>query len=239
MQQFRADIVRNLRTQIQRLEGFRSRGGLPDPARLSSFPWSSFPFGAVHEFLCARREDVAPTSGFIAGLLAHVTGRRVVTLWISAGRRLFPSALKAFGLDPECFLFIDVARETEVLWAMEESLKCPAVSAVVGEIGNIDFTASRRLQLAVEQSHATGFVVRNTSRMIGTTAFVSRWRITTLPSNVDDNLPGVGFPVWKVELLRMRNGRPGSWIVRWENEAFVGDQSRASEASVNAERKAI
>ncbi len=28
-------------------------------------------------------------------------------------------------------------------------------------------------------------------------------------------MPGVGAPRWKVELLKVRNGLPGAWIVEW------------------------
>ena len=28
-------------------------------------------------------------------------------------------------------------------------------------------------------------------------------------------MPGVGMPRWKVELLKVRNGVPGEWIVEW------------------------
>lgn len=236
----KTDIVSNLRAQIMRLEGFRSPGdGFGNATMSSAFPWPSFPLGAVHEFLCAERQDVSPTSGFIAGLLAHLSGRRGVTLWISASRKLFPPSLTAFGLDPECFIFLDAAHERDVAWAMEESLKCPALSAVVGELRELDFTASRRLQLAVEQSRVTGFVIRSNPRRITTTAFVSRWRITSLPSASADELPGVGFPVWKIELLKMRNGRPGSWVVRWMNEKFVQVPLQPAAASANPERKAV
>jgi protein ImuA len=58
---------------------------------------------------------------------------------------------------------------------------------------NIAFTESRRLQLAIEQSKATGFVLRHQVRNPGTTACVSRWRITSLPSETLDDLPGIGL----------------------------------------------
>jgi protein ImuA len=121
---------------------------------------------------------------------------------------------------------------------MEEALKCPALSAVVGEIRDLDFTASRRLQLAVERSCVTGFVIRKNLSTINTTACVSRWRITSLPGATDDDMPGVGFPVWKIELLRMRNGQPGCWVVRWMNEEFVEEQLHVA-ATAGPERKAI
>jgi protein ImuA len=33
-------------------------------------------------------------------------------------------------------------------------------------------------------------------------------------------LPGVGFPKWNVELLKVRNGKPGSWQVEWAAGKF-------------------
>jgi protein ImuA len=107
------------------------------------------------------------------------------------------------------------------LWAMEETLKCGALAAVVGEVGDMSFTASRRLQLAVEQSRVTGFVLRHAKRNVGTTACVSRWRITSVASEPAGDVPGLGFPQWKVELLRMRNGKPGVWNIRWEDGRFL------------------
>lgn len=75
--------------------------------------------------------------------------------------------------------------------------------------------ASRRLQLAVEQSCVTGFIIRHQPRYPGVTACVSRWQITPLPSELEEGMPGVGFPRWQVELLKIRNGRPGTWEVEW------------------------
>jgi protein ImuA len=107
-----------------------------------------------------------------------------------------------------------------VIWALEEALKCEAITAVVGEIREISFTASRRLQLAVEQSHVTGFLLRRLSRNLNTTACVSRWKITPLVSEVIDDLPGIGFPKWRIELLRIRNGKPGVWDIMWKDGRF-------------------
>jgi protein ImuA len=85
----------------------------------------------------------------------------------------------------------------------------------------ISFTASRRLQLAVEQSKVTGFILRNNAARLGTTACVSRWKVSSLPSKAIDGLPGIGFPQWRVELLRVRNGQPGVWHLQWRKKCFV------------------
>ncbi len=98
---------------------------------------------------------------------------------------------------------------------MEEALKCEGLGAVVSEIQELNFKASRRLQLAVEQSHVTGFLLRDTARSFNTTACVTRWKVTPHPSDLPEGMPGVGFPRWKVELLKVRNGTPGNWIVEF------------------------
>lgn len=221
----KTDILKNLQSEILRMEGFKaSRSAALDVglgAMRASFPNASFPLGAVHEFLSPQREDSASSSGFIAGLSASLMGIQGVTLWISAARTLFPPALTSFGLVPERFIFLDLKNEKEVLWAMDEALKCGALAAVVGEMRELDFTVSRRLQLAVEQSKVTGFVMRSNYRKVQPTACVSRWSITSLPSDSEKNLPGVGFPTWHVELMKMRNGKPGAWNIHWKNGSFT------------------
>jgi protein ImuA len=214
----------SLQTDILRLQGFRAANSAAVDHGLGpirhAFPNGSFPLGCVHEFLSAGVEAGAATSGFVAGLLAPLMVQGGAALWISAGRTLFPPALKHYGLQPDRFIFVDLNKEQDVLWAMDEALKCGALTAVVGELQDMSFTASRRLQLAVESSQVTGFVLRRNYRKVNPTACVSRWNITPLPSTTADDLPGVGYPQWKVELLRIRNGRPGVWNVTWQNGAF-------------------
>jgi protein ImuA len=185
-----------------------------------AFPNRSFPTGAVHEFLSDSKENTTVTSGFIAGLLSALMGNAGATLWISSSRTLFPPALKSFGIAPDQFIFLDLKKEADVIWAMDEALKCEALTSVVGEIKKISFSESRRLQLAVEKSNVTGFIVRNHARNLTTTACVSRWKISSLPSELPDDLPGVGYPQWKVELLRIRNGKPGVWDIQWRHGRF-------------------
>ncbi|MGC1243176.1 MAG: Error-prone repair protein ImuA [Chryseosolibacter sp.] len=221
----RADIIEKLQTDILRLEGFKSSNSSAVDLGLGpmreAFPDASFPLGAIHEFLTERKEGAAATSGFIAGILGALMGSAGTSLWISASRTLFPPALKSFGIQPDRFIFIDLCKEKDVLWAMEEALKCGALSAVVAEIQEISFIASRRLQLAVEQSRVTGFILRRNPARMNTTACVSRWRISSLPSEQVQDLPGVGFPQWRVELLRIRNGRSGVWDLKWMNGRFI------------------
>ena len=221
----KADIISQLQKDILLLQGLKA----PSPGNTgntglgplhAAFPNNSFPLAGVHEFLSKRKEDSAATGGFVAGLLATLIQSHGVIVWISLSRTIFPPALKLFGIEPDRIIFVDLQKEKEVLWAMEEALKCNGLSAVVGEMNEINFTESRRLQLAIEQSSVAGFILRRQSNKQNTIASVSRWKITSLPSIPDDDLPGVGFPRWNVELLKIRNGKPGTWQMEWSGGKF-------------------
>ena len=215
-----ADIIAQLKTAILPLQGFKpSANGIAVDTGLGpmnyNFPASTFPIGAVHEFCCPSAEHKAATGGFVAGIIASLMRQGGVVLWISSCRTVFPPALKSFGIEPDQIIFVDLQKEKDILWAMEEALRCEGLAAVVGEIQELGFTASRRLQLAVEQSRVTGFILRYNPRISNTTACVSRWMISHLPSEMEADVPGVGFPRWNVELLKIRNGKPGAWQLEW------------------------
>jgi len=186
----------------------------------SAFPNGVFPKEAIHEFLNAEPEHAAACSGFISGLLKTLMLNEGVSVWISTSRTFFPPSLSAFGVSPERMIFIDAKAEKEVLWVMEQALKCEGVAAVIAEIKEISIVQSRRLQLAIESSKVTGFLLRNDPQKLGSNTCAARWKITPLPSELEDELPGVGFPRWQVDLLRVRNGNPGSWKLEWAANSF-------------------
>lgn len=216
----KADIITQLRRDVLALQGFKTAlGNTPIDAGLGlikhAFPNSTFPIGAMHEFLCAGREDETATAGFIAGIVGSLMQNNGPCVWISSSQTLFPPALKTFGIDPDKIIFINLQKERDRLWAMEEALKCDCIAAVVGEIPELGFTVSRRFQLAAEQSRVTGLILRNNPRNLNITACVTRWKITPLNSVSTDDIPGVGFPRWNIELVKVRNGQPGNWQMEW------------------------
>jgi protein ImuA len=221
----KADIIAQLQREILPLQGFKTtlHNTMVDAGLGSiknAFPNAAFPTGAIHEFIATGAEDGAATGGFVAGIISSLMKAAGATIWISASRTIFPPALKSFGIAPDKIIFIDLKKEKEILWAMEEALKCKGLSAVIGEMQELSFTTSRRLQLAVEQSQVTGFILRRNPRSLNTTACVTRWKITSLSSELTDDMPGVGFPRWNVELLKVRNGRPGRWQIEFAAGRF-------------------
>ena len=239
--QAKAHIVSTLKADLLRLQGLKVFAdtdidfGL-DPL-YSSFPNKAFPLGCIHEFLTPGKEALAATGGFISGILNVLMANKGATVWISAERIIYPPALKNFGLDAHRIIFIDAKNDADAMWVMDEALKCEALSAVICEIKDLSFTASRRLQLAVEDSNVTGFVLRKNCSKVNPTACVSRWKITHLPSYIFDDLPGIGITKWRVELIRMRNGKPGVWKIGWHNGRFEHIESPKTEV-IEQTRKA-
>ncbi len=221
----RRDILSQLQKEIFQLQGFRASSQHHVPSIElgpinQAFPQSIFPLGTIHECITSSFESAAATGGFIAGILGSLMKQNGVSLWIGSSRTIFPPALTNFGIEPDKIIFIDLHNESEILWVMEESLKCNGLAAVVGEISDINFTQSRRLQLAVEKSRVNGFLFRRNPRNLVTTACAARWKVTPLPGTIEGDLPGVGVTRWNIELLKVRNGKPGIWQLEWYDGRF-------------------
>ncbi len=225
MQTVKADIIAKLQKDILSLLGFKTtcNNAALDKAlgpMKYAFPNNSFPLGAMHEFITQTAEGAAVTSGFVSAILGSLMRHNAAAVWIGNAYSIFPPALKSFGIAPDKVIFINLKKEKEILWAMEEALKCPGLTAVIGEMKDLNFTDSRRLQLAVEQSRVTGFIIRINPKIINTTACVSRWRITSLATELQDEMPGIGFPRWTAELMKIRNGKPGTWPIEYVSGRF-------------------
>jgi protein ImuA len=219
------DIISRLKREILPLEGFGSKRpgsamGLGLDFMREAFPEDQFPLGAVHELISEGFEAASSTAGFISGILAGLMKTGGTVVWIGKSPILFPPALITFGIPPNQVIFIDLKKEKDILWAMEEALKCASLSAVIGEIPELSFTHTRRFQLAVEQSKTTGFILRNNPRILTPNSCVARWKIKPLPSQNEEALPGIGYPVWQVDLQKIRNGKPRSWNIEWRNGHF-------------------
>lgn len=221
------EVIKQLQEKILKLEGFKPNTGNMNifdfglGAMESAFPYSVFPTAAVHEFISPTAAHATATNGFIAGLLSVLMHQGNPCLWISTQRSLYPIGLKYFGIEPHRIIFVDVMQDKDALWAMEQALQCSALAAVVAELGEISFSESQRLQLAIEKSSITGFLHRKRPRYENTLACISRWRIRPIASLVRDDLPGVGHPLWEVSLEKIRNGKPGKWQLGWCNNHFV------------------
>ncbi|SFW26959.1 ImuA family protein [Chitinophaga sancti] len=219
----KAEVIKRLQQDILHLQGFKSKNSEEHLLGLgpveAAFPNGIFATGVIHEFVSEGSEETAATFGFVSGVLSKLMTDARPCIWVCPSRNLFPLALKKFNIETTRIIFIETATDQESLWVMEEALKCDGIAVVVGEIPRISFSQSRRLQLAVEKSKVTGFLLRSFKAQ-HVLASVAKWHISPLPGLCLDGMPGVGFPQWKVELVKVRNGKPGSWKVAWMLEGF-------------------
>lgn len=231
MSQPKSDIIKRLQNEILPLQGYRSALGkstinIDLDVINTAFPNAVFPLGAIHEFMVNGAGTKAATAGFISCIISSLMKEAGVVIWISADCTIFPPALTLFNIDPHRVIFVVLRNHKQVAWAVEEALQLNGLAAVIGEVQDLDFTTSRRLQLAVEKSHVTGFILNYNKKNNNTNASLCRWQIRSAPGITIDELPGIGYPCWQVELLKVRNGRPGSWQIGWMNGRFSTGNSK-------------
>lgn len=245
--------LKRLKAHIQRLEGF---GGTLAEANRQVLPFGideiddrlpggGLARGALHEVFAADAGIATAFCALLAGRLAK-DAENASVLWcerpwtLDAGT-LYGPALLQFGIDPARLILVRVRRDNDALWAMEEGLRCGQVAAVVGELDDISLTASRRLQLAAEETGVTALSLRSKVDKPPPSAAATRWRLDAVthekdrPRANDNNdflntppaLPGLGAARWQAELFRCRGGTSANWMMEWNDE--TGDLSVAAE----------
>jgi protein ImuA len=190
------DPLLTLRERVRRIEqpSATVHGVLPFGVAAidRALPGGGLARGVLHEILGAGgdEEDGALAAAFAAGIVARLApATDGIVLWCLARPDLYGPGLVVHGLDPARLVIVRTARDTEILWAMEEGLRSSGVAAVVGEVGVLSDVASRRLQLAAERSGITAFALRRwrsneqaARERNRPSAAATRWRIAALPS---------------------------------------------------------
>jgi len=170
----------------------------------------------------------SPRDGGWAGFLLAQVGISKPLLWVQDRMAIFesgrvhPPGLPSQNLIPE-IIHVEARDARDALWAMEEGVRCSALSCVIGEIWGdpraLDFIATRRLAVASERSGTPCWLVR-----LGGTANLSgarmRWRIGSAPSLINPLDPKApGLPAWDAELFRARGMPPGRWSLAHDRAA--------------------
>lgn len=207
-----------LRARVRTIEG----GGIAlgrDVARLGApldgdLPWQGLPRRAVHEV------GGTAASSFAAALAARfLRDDRGSLIWCQTARSeqqlgaLYGPGLAPYGLDWRRLVLVRAADEREVLWAVEESLRSPAVTCAVAELSRVDLVTSRRLQLAAESGRGAGILLRTGVLDPTPNAALTRWRA--------EPLPGADGLAWRLILWRCRGGAPGTWTVGWDERTLA------------------
>jgi protein ImuA len=191
--------------------------------------------GALHEIAAARESEIAAATGFALALTiaarndgADLHSSRGI-VWIAEDLSLaengapYGPGLDEAGSAPERLVTVAAAHGRDVLWAMEEALRCRAVGVVIGELRarGIDQVATRRLSLAAAAGDTLGLILR-TAPDDEPSAAATRWIIGAAPSSPlagvgDERFHGIGPSRLAARLVRNRRGHLGAWIVEWNS----------------------
>lgn len=171
----------------------------------------AFPLGlgacGVHEVCEHTFGDIGALTGFV---LASAAMRPGAVAWISQTDltrehgHLLAGGMRFLRRDLRPVFMVRVQRAVQALWALEEVVASSAVSLAIAELGGVDFTASRRLQLASER-HGVPVILMLPYTTEGATAASARWRVRAEPSapnRYDPRAPGALR--WYARLERSR-----------------------------------
>jgi len=173
--------------------------------------------GALHEIAATGEAHLPAAAGFALAVAKRAAPLRLI--WISEDMALAESGaphgtgLDAFGLAPEQLMTVSAAHRRDLLWAMEEALRCGATTAVIGEMraGVIDGVAVRRLSLAAAESGTLALLLRTEPPSDASTA-ATRWLVGAAPSSVPGSTPRLA-----AQLVRNRRGPTRTWIIEWSD----------------------
>jgi len=117
-------------------------------------------------------------------------------------------------------IMVDLSRASDVLWAMEDGLRCRGLAAVIGEVWGdpqaLDFTATKRLAMRAEAADVPCWLIRRAASP-DLSAARDRWRIASLPSAPHAHDPQApGAPRWSLDLFRSRRTQPGQWVAHYD-----------------------
>jgi protein ImuA len=207
-------VIAELQEKIDRIAGSSTKQrehlpfGVPEIDR--RLPGGGLAFGSTHEIAGGGADAVAGavSACFAAGIVARTSGP---VIWCLTRTDLFAPALQQAGVDLKRVIFVESDNEEGVLDSAETALRFGGLAVVVAEVVRLPMIASRRMQLAAEQTGAMGLIIRRWRRQSEATdygqptASSTRWRVSALPSE-ELPVPGVGRARWTVELLRARAG---------------------------------
>lgn len=161
--------------------------------------------GGLHDLMTADAACGAST-GFAFGLIRQrlLQAAAAMIVWIGCRDDLWAPGLPAWGVNPRHLLQVRCRQQQDVIWCAEEALSEAGVAITIAETGALDFSVSRRLQLAAADAGRPLLLLRSVREQPIATAAETRWLIASAPNQH-----------WSIALLKCRNGsRPHQWHIK-------------------------
>jgi protein ImuA len=200
-------------------------------------PEGGLPSGSLVELLSNRDGVGIWTLALLMGW--HACGERR-SLAVADPERCFypPAAALKLGIDLARLIVIRPATWGDAYIAIEQSLRCPAVGAVIGRCKRLRSADGRRFQLAAEAGGGLGLLLRSEETQAAPSFAALRLRLTPLEQAAQAGASKVGVPgrvtpvslgsrdlsvpstrLVRVEVLRCRGGQSGrSLVLEFDDE---------------------
>lgn len=209
LRQARADILRTLSKRIQEIESTRrprseSKVSLGIRALDDLLPKDQSAAGSLVELLSTA--DGAGTWTLALLMANHACGERKALVVTDLGRSFYPPAAAKLGIDWSRTIVVRPRTWRDAYAAIDQSLRCPAVGAVVSWCERLRTADYRRLQLAAEAGGGVGLLLRPAGALRAPSFAALRLRVTPAGATAS------GRRV-RVEVARCHGGKDGGVVV--------------------------
>ena len=185
--------IAELRTSLRRLEQ-TSRFAAQEKERVSTgvpaldaiLPDHGLLRGTLSEWIGSEAGSGALSLAMrVAGQTQHDGAKSRALIIVDRNRRLYPPAFPATGVQLEHTILVRPTSHADELWALEQSLRCPGVGAVLCRIDHLKTQQFRRLQLAAESGTAIGLLIRSATACKQSGWADVRLLVTARPTDAD------------------------------------------------------
>lgn len=157
------DIVAQLRKNISAIHRcYRPRQGqrfpIDVPGLVDLFPQGQLPYGSIVEWLTETHGTEAESLSLRIGWSACLWNRFLVI--VDPYFEIYPPGLFQLGIDLRRVVFVHPTTKSDMLWTIDQALRCSAVGAVWCYLESLDPINHRRYRLASECGGTVGIFVR-------------------------------------------------------------------------------
>ncbi len=202
------ELLQHLQDRIRAIEASERPNAASVPTPLlngglrSLFP-EGLAGGTLVDLLSDGEGSGAWTLSLLMGKPLCLTGRIFVVA--DADRSFYPPAACGMGIDLDRLLIVRTPQRQHALTALVQSLRCPAVGAVVGSFDRMTSAEYRQLQVAAETGGGVGFMLRPIVALKTTSFAAVRLRVTHEPGGLHRRI--------RVEVIRGTDAVAGTSVI--------------------------
>src|SRR5262245_4038300 len=203
----RRHVLETLRERIREIEESQHRSPAregPQGALDALLLEGGLPSGSLVELLWSGTGTGASSLGLLIAMSA--CGERKTLVVVDIRKHFYPPAAARLGLDLNRSMVVRPSKQVDALIAIDQSLRCSAVGAVLAWCPRLSRLALRRFQLAAETGGGVGLLLRPATVLREPSFAVLRLFVTPIVSA--DVHPRI-----RVDVLRSRHGQSGRSLI--------------------------